>query len=393
MAPLPPAGGAPLAPIIDVVTVEKSEVCDGEESLVTVKAHTPGNKEDAFLHYTIGAELGASAPLRVFAQDNREGEPPPQMVRVFGRNNVSTEIPVPPIRVLPCKPARRLHVTARLLPNSIDEFELIAKIVNVTAAEPMRPVEARWTFGDGTSGVSRGPTIVHDFSARPQDSLYAQLLITCEAVGADGERIVGRTSLQLLNPSFEHLAYRGIVLLYALMTPRFPELGADGIVRQRVRVWHRHPTPVTITRILRYAHSTDGDTTAHPVEVDPVQLFGTVTIGPGGVEGRVELDASAGVFSYELAIEGKSDDDHPAMGAFSVMRPPDRPTPENSTPVVDPLLKAKIVRARELLRQEFVNDEDLIRLGEQGAFDDLVKEAASRPPPAEAAPMPPAPPK
>jgi hypothetical protein len=296
-----------------------------------------------------------------------------------------------PIRVLPCKPARRLHLTARLLPNTIDEFELAARIVNVTAGEPMRPVEARWSFGDGTTGVSQGPTIVHDFATRPQDSLYAQLLVSCEAIGADGERVAGRTSLQLLNPSFEHLAYRGMVLLYAIMTPRFPTLDKDGRVRQSVHVWHRYKEPVVLGHVLRYAHSVDGATTADPVEVDPVGLFGTSAIGPGGVDAKLELDAAAGIFSHEITLEGRTTDGLPAMGAFSIMRPPDRPTRENSTPVVDPLLKAKILRARERLHQEFVNDEDLIRLGEQGAFDDLVKEAAARPPPTEPAPLPPSP--
>jgi hypothetical protein len=125
----------------------------------------------------------------------------------------------------------------------------------------------------------------------------------------------------------------------------------------------------------------------------PIQLFGAAAIGPGGVDATVELDPGAGVFSYEYALEGRSDDDRPARGAFSVMRPPDRPTPDKSTPVVDPLLKAKIVRARELLQEEYVTDEDLIRLGEQGAFDDLVEDAGERPPSLEAAPMPPSPPR
>jgi hypothetical protein len=391
--PAPPvAGTPPMVPLIDEVTVEKTEVCDGEETLVSVRAHTPGGAEDAYLHYMVGAEMGAQAPLRIYARDNSEGEPPPLVVRVFGRNNVTAEAPVPPIRVKDCKPTRRLHVIARVLPNTIDTFELVTKIVDVSAPAPMRPVEWRWNFGDGSSDVSRGPTIVHDFSGRPQDTLYSQLLVTAEAVAADGERLVGRAALQLLNPSYEHLAYRGVVLLYATMTPRFPEVGSDGFVRQRVHLWHRHRSPVAVTRILRYAHGADGSS-GPPEEVDPVALFGGSLIGPGGVDGKVELDAAAGVFSYELAIEGKSQDGHPAMGAFSLMRPPDRPTRDNSTPVVDPLLKAKIVRARELLHQDYVTDEDLIRLSEEGAFDDLIREAAGKPPSDLPAPLPPAPPK
>ncbi|NTX58525.1 hypothetical protein HR086_45285, partial [Myxococcus sp. CA039A] len=44
---------------------------------------------------------------------------------------------------------------------------------------------------------------------------------------------------------------------------------------------------------------------------------------------------------------------------------------ENSTPVTDPLLLAKVKRARELLGQPFVTDEDLWRLEREGRFKDL----------------------
>jgi very-short-patch-repair endonuclease len=53
------------------------------------------------------------------------------------------------------------------------------------------------------------------------------------------------------------------------------------------------------------------------------------------------------------------------------MRPPPRPTKENSTPVTDPVLMAKVKKARELLGQPFVTDEDLWRLEREGRFDDL----------------------
>ena len=59
------------------------------------------------------------------------------------------------------------------------------------------------------------------------------------------------------------------------------------------------------------------------------------------------------------------------MGSFSVMRPPPRPTADNSRPVVDPTLKAKILAAREILGKDTVNDEDLWELERQGRFASL----------------------
>jgi hypothetical protein len=73
--------------------------------------------------------------------------------------------------------------------------------------------------------------------------------------------------------------------------------------------------------------------------------------------------------------------------------------------VNDPALVARIVRAREILKQEFVTDEDIWRLEKQGAFTDLpptgdpTAEGArgtrdpSVPPPPAPAGAPPPPPK
>ena len=56
------------------------------------------------------------------------------------------------------------------------------------------------------------------------------------------------------------------------------------------------------------------------------------------------------------------------MGSFLVMRPPARPTPSNSQPVLDSALKNKIVAARSILGKDVVDDEDLWNLERQGAF-------------------------
>src|SRR4051812_40130259 len=50
-------------PVFDVIRVEKEEVCEGEENLVTVRAHTTDGN-DPFLHYTVAGEAGAQVPVR-----------------------------------------------------------------------------------------------------------------------------------------------------------------------------------------------------------------------------------------------------------------------------------------------------------------------------------------
>jgi len=102
--------------------------------------------------------------------------------------------------------------------------------------------------------------------------------------------------------------------------------------------------------------------------------------GPG-TEVKVTFDTRAepDVFAITYSLEGTSADGHPARGTFSIMRPPPRPTKENSKPVEDPVLLAKIKRARELLHQEFVTDEDIFRLEREGRFADLKVDASQKP--------------
>src|SRR6516165_3902771 len=60
-APTASASSAAEGPIVDEVSVEKSEVCEGEENLVSVKAHA-SDGTDAYLHTVIGSGLGMKVP-------------------------------------------------------------------------------------------------------------------------------------------------------------------------------------------------------------------------------------------------------------------------------------------------------------------------------------------
>jgi hypothetical protein len=102
--------------------------------------------------------------------------------------------------------------------------------------------------------------------------------------------------------------------------------------------------------------------------------MGSSIIPPGkGLEFELKLDTrqEPNVFSMEYAIEGKDSEGLPVRGTFSAMRPPPRPTKENSNPVVDPLLKAKIIAARKILNRPYVTDEDLWALERQGKFAEI----------------------
>ena len=193
---------------------------------------------------------------------------------------------------------------------------------------------------------------------------------------ATGEVLTGRTTLPLINPAFEAFAQKGIVQLLVSLDPRFPEMGPDGRVVQNVRLWHTRPQAVTIdaVAVTRYFEGASGETPPQAVAVAQLLGGGTVPPGKDGVATSVVLDTvtEPGVFSMTYRLSGHSPDGHPVMGSFSVMRPPPKPTADNSQAVVDPMLKAKILAAREILGKDTVNDEDLWRLERQGRFADLV---------------------
>src|SRR5262249_30731260 len=112
-----------------------------------------------------------------------------------------------------------------------------------------------------------------------------------------------------------------------------------------------------------------------------------------GITTTVVLDTvtDPGVFSVNYRLTGTSQDGHPAAGSFSVMRPPAKPTADNSRRIDDPTLKAKIVAARAILGKDVVTDEDIWALEREGLLSGLVvPPAGSAVAPLPAAGVPPA---
>jgi hypothetical protein len=376
------------APVIDEIKWEKPEVCSGEENLITVRAHTV-NGTDAFLHYLVDGQMGSSVPLRLWLGE--DGEVKGQhFVRVFGRTNTPVTVPLPSYKVLDCQPRRMVAIEQRLRSNSWSDFDFVARVITLPAtgarthavgsAEPLVPASYVWSFGDGEGATTPTALTSHDYEGRRQDSLYSYFTVRVEIRGKTGEPLIGRTSLSLMNSAFESFAQKGVVALLISLDPRFPELDSDGRVTQHVRLWHNRPDPVTLERatVVRFFETGAGQTKPEPIDV--TSLLGTSTIPPGkeGITTTVILDtvADPGVFSATYHLAGKSQDGHPAMGSFSVMRPPARPTAENSRPIADPALKAKIVAARQILGKDVVTDEDIWQLEREGMLANLAPAGA-----------------
>jgi hypothetical protein len=368
---------APLPPIIDTVTVEKDEVCEGEENLVTVQAHT-ADGNDAFLHYQVGPTRGSPVAVRSYLDER--GRPTPHRVTVFGKNNVASSAEVPSFRVKRCGTDAMVVIDHRLRPNTLAEFDFEARIVgtgsmahDAGAIAAFRPRMFRWSFGDGTHEESREAHAVHGFASRPQDTLYSHFLVTVEVLAENGRMLRGRHAIELLNPAFEAFAYKGVVVLFADLDPRFPVLSGSGVVDQGVRLWHTRPEVVTITKVSVTTRRLDGQRLP-AVNTSPGSVLGGAVIAPGrGLDFHVVLDTrlEPDTLSRDHALEGRTQSGHPVRGAFSVMRPPALPSKEKHQPISDPTLVAKVKIAREVLHREYVTDEDLWALERAGHFDGL----------------------
>ncbi|MBZ4399638.1 MULTISPECIES: hypothetical protein [unclassified Myxococcus] len=365
------------APLIDEVTVEKREVCSGEDNLISVRAHSPDG-DDTHLHATIGAGSGLRVPLRVWRMADGTYELP--TVTVFGKDNVATQARVPRYTVKDCEPERQVDIFSRRAPNTEEEFEFLARILERpragAAPTPFAPVKFVWTFDDRHTVTTSAPRVTHSLRPDPMRpaALYSQHLVKVEAFDASGKKAAGRSSLQLLDTTFENFAKKGIVTVLAVGSPRFPVEDAQGVVRQTFQLSHRWKRPVRLERVTAL-RSLVPEADAPPLPEDTAEVSLGVDLLPVGqdVEVPVALDtrAEASVTHVTYLLEGTTEDGHPARGTFSIMRPPPRPTRENSTPVLDPVLLAKVKRARELLGQPFVTDEDLWRLEREGRFSDL----------------------
>src|SRR5438105_4824812 len=368
--PTAPAAALAVAPpVFDLVRLEKDEVCEGEENLATVHAHTTDGN-DSFLHYTVAGEAGSQVPVRAYL--GRDGSAPAQYAVAFSKDNVATRIDLPRYRVKNCRPARILVVTMRMLPNSVGEREFTAAVQTLEGA-PFTPAWYEWSFGDGESGVTPGPIAILDYSALPQKTAFSDLLVKVKALDGSGQMVEGMLPLHIRNVAFA-TRLRGMATIFAAPVPRFPEVGPDGVVRQRFRLWHAEDGPVqiagaTLSRFFLPASTGSAPAAPTAVALDHSRVLRHAEIPPGAfVEESLEYDfgADAAVYAVTFAVQGVTASGMQARGELALLRPPPRPTREHSVPIQDPALIQNIRRAMAILDQETVSQEDIWRLEREG---------------------------
>ena len=173
------------------------------------------------------------------------------------------------------------------------------------------------------------------------------------------------------NAAFE-ARQRRRVALFAAPHPRFPKISEDGKVRQSFKIWHYEDEPVEIVGVkalkLYTVRANSTPQTPEVQEVDPLSIFSDTEIPPGsGVEVSVTFDFnSQDLYTLTYRLRGVSFDGKDASGELSVVKPPPKPTKENSHWVRDPALTAKIQKAMAILKQDTVSREEISRLEREG---------------------------
>jgi len=394
---MPPAQAAPPAapPLIVEVKLEKAETCIGEENLVTVRAHTAEGRDDAYLRYRVDSLPGPAVPLRVYPS-GFDSQPVPRFVTVTGRHGASTQAELPSWRINDCRKSPDLFLGYHRAENSPREAELrfVADVlypVSIDEAQsppPLRIDRYRWSFGDGQTAETSEPTVVHDYSDRPQTTLASYFLVTCEAVDVDGNTVRGRVSVELENPVFDAFMHRGTVALKVDYRPREATV-SGGVLEQRVHLSHHWPEPVHLERARVRVHLKSGlavdDRAAK--EVPLAALLGQTSLPPSGVEARIAWDTreEPEVLAREYLLEGRTLEGWRVAGGFTVTVP--GTSRQFLAKLNNPAWRARYLRARELSPDADLSEDDLRRLEKQGLFEDLPPpEPVSPPPPPPAEP-------
>ncbi len=139
------------------------------------------------------------------------------------------------------------------------------------------------------------------------------------------------------------------------------------MVRQGFRVWHYESEPVELVSVVAYELGpASAARSSQPVmtEIDVGSIFSQTQIAPGkSLDITLTVPfANPEVYGKNFIVDGTTESGMAARGGFSVLKPPPKPTAENSTPISDPVLIGKIKKAMRLLHKDVVSQEDLWRL-------------------------------
>jgi hypothetical protein len=364
--------------VVEEITVEKTEVCSGEDNLVTVRL-AGDHQSDENIRITMPGLGGAGRQMPfILGLTAAKQQPAMPEVVVAGRDGTLATVKIPAVTVKDCTPGPSLSVEVAPVANTPATFALTATVRN-PGPTAFKPIQWHWDFGDGRDATTKVRTVEHSYEDRPQQARTSSFLVHVRAADAEGVELLGRHALDVLRS-------RNVVVINTELGAR-PVIAADGRVTQRVRIHHAHDQPVTLERVevQRFRDNEQGVEEMQPTDVDPRQVLGTNVIPPGrGLEATAVFDTRAEprIKRVTFDLHGKSADGIRASGQYSVLRPSEPSQQEEREAVTDPAITA----ARKKLGRDEVSLDDLVRLKREGALDNLPAADATQTPPAANAP-------
>ena len=321
----------PNLPIVDEVAVEKTEVCRGEDNVLTVKAHTQ-NGTDAFLStefvdpVTGRLVLGGSRiPFRLDRPVDR-----PLVVTIQG-NMAAKTVELPAVHVKECVAPRDLIVHVKHgKAAAFDRVRLTAELVEQPprgsarqAFVPMSPVSYEWDFGDGGKQVTANGHIDHGYEGREKNVRQSSFVIAVTAKDRHGQSVQGSTVVAFPNRAFAALTLKQRIVISLRIKEADPTTGAH----EQIWLYHGHDHTVQIDGVdlIEKIRDDKGDIRETLRRTyRPQKFLGLSELPPresSPIRDLTELEPTTPNAVRYVELHGRSTDGKDAAGGFTLLPP------------------------------------------------------------------------
>ena len=321
-----PSPDDPSLPIIDEATVEKTEVCRGEDNFINLKVHTR-NGTDAFLGSrfkdpSTGIVIlgGNRIPFRL---DKETTEP---MVLSIEGNMVSKMVSLPPVHVKDCDAPRLVNVHVNRTMAARDRVDLVAELVEHApnpvdrTFEPLVPDSYEWDFGDGEKRVVPTAEIEHSYEARDQSVRQSSFLISVTIRDLKGQQAHGSIVVAFPNVGFGPLYFKKQVV----MSIGVKEAQPGSTEHERIWIYHGYKEQVRIDSVsLIEKVSTDGEKReTFRRSYSPEEVLGLSEVMPrqsSSIRDLTDLQPTNANAVRYVELEGVTSDGKRAVGSFTLL--------------------------------------------------------------------------
>jgi len=324
-------GGGP--PVIEQLSVDKTEVCRGEDNFATVTAHT---LDGADYYLRIGMTdpdtgrflQGTRIPFHLDRQPSH-----PIRVSVEGRRR-ATIAQLPEIHVKDCDTPRRVSIATTRNFDASDRVRFDASVVENPRPgsldnAPFRAASYDWDFGDGQTQTTNSPQTSHSYEARSQASVVSVYLVRVTLKERGDRAITGAVTVPLTNLGFVPLTHENTVLVRA------------GVIRkegsdepEKIWIYHGYSQAVSFDKV-EFVEQAEG-ANAQPTrrELSPRAVLGLSTLAPGESKELPPLDASLTRPGRATTLEltGHTEDGKAVVGTIALSGSPPEETARSERP-------------------------------------------------------------